>query len=71
VGLDVRRQFAVPPLEAGDVPRGRGRPLHRPLAPGDQSPRRGPAAVRAPSWTPSASRRRPRSGGWRSHPSRA
>ena len=34
VGLDVRRQHAVPPLEAGDLPRRRVRSLHRPLAAG-------------------------------------
>ena len=36
VGLDVRRQHAVPPLEAGDLPRRRVRRLHRALAQGNQ-----------------------------------
>ena len=69
VGLDVGRQHAVPPLEAGDLPRRRLRPVHRLLAEGDQEQGRGAhASTRTSStWsrpcsTCSASSRRPRSG---------
>ena len=36
LGMDLGGQHAVPSLEAGDVPRRRHRPVHRPLAEGDQ-----------------------------------
>ena len=46
VGLDVGGQHAVPPLEAGDLPGRRLRPLHRLLAGGHQSQGRGADPVR-------------------------
>ena len=36
LGLDFRGQYAVPPLEARDLPRRHQRPVHRPLAEGHQ-----------------------------------
>ena len=47
VGLDLRREHAVPPVEARDLPRRIERSVHRALAGGDQGPRRDPHAVRA------------------------
>ena len=46
VGLDPRRQHAVPALEARDLPRRHLRPLHRPLAQGHQGQGRDPQPVR-------------------------
>ena len=59
VGLDVRRQHAVPPLEARDLPRRHQRPVHRPLAEGHQGQGRGPRRnTRTPStWCRRCSRR--------------
>ena len=45
-GWTLRRQHAVPPLEARDLSRRRQRPVHRPLAEGDQGEGRDPHAVR-------------------------
>ena len=68
VGLDGRRQHAVPPLEARDARGRRRRPADRPLARRHRGARRGPPPVRARhrhrcrrSSTSSASSRRPRS----------
>ena len=47
VGLDQRRQHAVPTVEARDVPRGRERPLRPVLAPGGRGAGRDPHPVRA------------------------
>ena len=47
VGLDLRRQHAVPALEAGDLPRRRLRPVHRLLAGGHQGQGRDQRPVRA------------------------
>ena len=47
LGLDLRGQHAVPPLEARDLPRRHQRPVHRPLAEGHQGEGRGAHAVRA------------------------
>ncbi len=47
VGLDVRRQHAVPALEARDLSRRRQRSVHRPLAEGHQGQGRDSHAVRA------------------------
>ena len=46
LGLDVRGQHAVPPLEARDLPRRHQRPVRRPLAEGDQGEGRSAHAVR-------------------------
>ena len=45
MGLDVRRQYAVPPLEARDLPRRHQRSVHRLLAQGHQGAGRGSHAV--------------------------
>ena len=47
VGLDVGREHAVPPVEAGDLPGRRQRSVHRLLAAADHGPGRGPHPVRA------------------------
>ncbi len=47
VGLDVGRQYALPPLEARDLPGRHQRSVHRLLAQGHQGARRGAHAVRA------------------------
>ena len=47
LGLDQRRQHAVPPLEAGDLPGRHHRPVHRLLARRHHGPRRDPHPVRA------------------------
>ena len=78
VGLDGRRQHAVPPVEARDARGRRGRPAHRPLARRHRRARRGAAPVRPRhrpaarrSSTPSASSRPPRSPASRSSRSTA
>ena len=57
LGLDLRRQYAVPPLEARDLSRRHQRPVHRPLAQGHQGQGRNPHAVR-PRHRPGADRAR-------------
>ena len=47
MGLDERRQHAVPPLEAGDLSRRHHRPVHRLVARRHHGARRDPHAVRA------------------------
>ena len=47
LGLDARRQHALPPLEARDLSRRRQRPVPRALAERDQGEGTGPDAVRA------------------------
>ena len=74
VGLDVRRQHAVPPLEARDLPRRRVGPVHRQLAQGHQgdaarcaSSTRTPSTWCRPCSTCSGSSRRRRSAACRNH----
>ena len=45
--MDLGREHALSPMEARDLPRGRLRPVHRPLAQGDHGQGRGSPAVRA------------------------
>ena len=78
VGLDLGGQHAVPPLEAGDLPRRGDRSVHPLLAGRDGGPRRGPHPVRPrdrhgarPCSMRSASSRRRRSAASRSRRSRA
>ena len=47
LGLDQRRQHALPPLEARDLPGRHHRPVHRVVAQGHPGARRGADAVRA------------------------